>query len=327
MHYVRFSFYNFKGLRDVTLKLAPDASDSTIVTLVGLNESGKTTILEAIDRFVAGKDDEEIKPKDLLGLNKQEPFDLIPIAYRGNFNDNIEIHATVRLDDHDKKLIKKQVQRKTGFRVETLPDEVEITNRYAFTNSKFTGSKTLWPVLLGDGYTPQGRKLHPIRSHTRRADWDAVVNAIRELAPRVWYFPNFLFEFPERVQLNESANETDTNRLFRFLIQDILRSIDDSTTLEEHIVKRALSSESSDRASLKQINLQVGAEVTNTVVSRWNEMFGGSELQGKRIFSRSTQTCPRRERSPGSSCSRTAVNSSPSANGPSAFDGSLFTCY
>lgn len=284
VRFVRFSFKNFKGLRRATLQLSPDAGESAIVTLVGLNESGKTTVLEAIDKFYPGKEQEEIRPKDILGIGSIEPFDLIPIANRGNFNDVVEIIATVRLDQADKKRISARVARSTGFRVKDLPDEISITNRYTFENSRLRESTTLWPRQIGSGFTKQGTALQPITSVKRRSDWQAILAEVRESMPQIWYFPNFLFDFPESVQLNQSADEDVRNRLFRELLQDILRSVDDSATLQEHVVDRALSSDPADRTSLNQIRLQIGAEVTKTVVSRWNSVFGGDGLLGKRIF-------------------------------------------
>jgi len=50
MKFTYFKFKNFKGIEDQTLDLSKSGG-SNIYTLVGLNESGKTTILEAINFF------------------------------------------------------------------------------------------------------------------------------------------------------------------------------------------------------------------------------------------------------------------------------------
>lgn len=284
MRFARFRFVNFKGIRDATVDLMPDAAEGGVVTLVGLNESGKTTVLEGIDRFYPGQEDEEIKPKDLLGITRQDPFELIPIAARANFNDRVEIHATVRLDAADKEALKKGLAKKTGFVATDLPDEVEITNRYTFVNSKQKSSATYWPSVLGEGRTKQGRVLHKITSRGRSSDWNALIAVMRERLPIVWYFPNFLFEFPEEVVLNELPNETPSNRLYRMLFQDILEAIDEDMTVETHIVARALSDEGSDQQSLNQLKFAIGGEVTSTVVEQWNRMFGSTAMQGKRVF-------------------------------------------
>lgn len=47
MKYTRFSVQNFKGIKSAELRL----EGPRIVSIVGLNESGKTTLLEAIHSF------------------------------------------------------------------------------------------------------------------------------------------------------------------------------------------------------------------------------------------------------------------------------------
>ena len=83
MRYSHFEIVNFKGIRDLRIKLeAPPKGH--IHTLVGLNESGKTTILEAIDYFTKGH--EALGPKELAGRSRLDEHDIIPIAQRANFN-------------------------------------------------------------------------------------------------------------------------------------------------------------------------------------------------------------------------------------------------
>src|SRR5690606_25717920 len=95
----------FKGIEDQTVDLTRNVG-SNIFTLVGLNESGKTTILEAINYFAH-------KPEslDVLGLDSYEIEDIhniIPINKRDNFNDSIRIEAGLELSDDEINEIKKE---------------------------------------------------------------------------------------------------------------------------------------------------------------------------------------------------------------------------
>jgi len=47
MRYLKFDIENFKGIESTSIDLNTQANK--IITLVGLNESGKTSILEAIN--------------------------------------------------------------------------------------------------------------------------------------------------------------------------------------------------------------------------------------------------------------------------------------
>ena len=87
MRYTSFYIKNYKGIKELTLDLDKKPT-SDIYTLVGLNESGKTTILEAISTLSNEPSETEIHK-------------LIPKSKKFNFNDTIEIHATLELDDDD----------------------------------------------------------------------------------------------------------------------------------------------------------------------------------------------------------------------------------
>ncbi len=50
MKHTYFEVWNFKGIEHIKLDFS-SSPNSNIYTLVGLNESGKTTILEAINFF------------------------------------------------------------------------------------------------------------------------------------------------------------------------------------------------------------------------------------------------------------------------------------
>ena len=50
MRYKSFRIRNFKGIKDTTINL-DTATGAGVFALVGLNESGKTTVLEAIHSF------------------------------------------------------------------------------------------------------------------------------------------------------------------------------------------------------------------------------------------------------------------------------------
>ena len=57
MKLISIRINNYKGIEDVTLSLE-SAPLNNVFTLVGINESGKTTILEVVNSF--GYDDEGI---------------------------------------------------------------------------------------------------------------------------------------------------------------------------------------------------------------------------------------------------------------------------
>ena len=87
MKYTKFTIENYKGIKklDLDLSIQPDHK---IYTLVGLNESGKTTILEAINDFEFEVSDTQ---KHLL----------IPKSSAGGFTGKIVIKAILQFSDDD----------------------------------------------------------------------------------------------------------------------------------------------------------------------------------------------------------------------------------
>jgi hypothetical protein len=110
MRYLYFDIRNFKGIEHVRLDLSK-APQSRIHTLIGLNESGKTTILEAIDRWSYR---EALDALSVPGYAQQDVHDLIPISKRGNFNGKISITAGVALDGGDQSQIAKILRIEHG---------------------------------------------------------------------------------------------------------------------------------------------------------------------------------------------------------------------
>ena len=104
--------------------------DNKIYTLVGLNESGKTTILEAINDF------EFEVPIAIRHL-------LIPKSAAGGFTGNISIKATLSFSDEDKKKIQEFVSTKLNIKKDKIEvnDQLILERVYSFENSQPGESK------------------------------------------------------------------------------------------------------------------------------------------------------------------------------------------
>ncbi|AZB34176.1 AAA family ATPase [Chryseobacterium bernardetii] len=200
MKFTFFRFKNFKGIVDEKLDLSKNP-ESNIFTLVGLNESGKTTILEAINFFKY-----KSESLDVLELKEYEVKDihsLIPINKRDNFNGTISIEAGIELDEDDVINIKNEF-RKKEIVISTIDKKITYTQKYHFENSKHNISKDqfLW------NHNIVGRA-KSARKDKKLTNPDALIanNYIVKYIPSILYFPNFLFDFPEKIYLNEDIED------------------------------------------------------------------------------------------------------------------------
>lgn len=238
-----------------------------IFTLVGLNESGKTTILEAIDFF----------QKD---VPTGQEHTIIPKSKKGNFNDSVSVEAIIEVDAEDEKLIR-EAAKKASFKVKegVFPSIIKIEKRYTFTRSSFdaTQSDKYWTLeIIGvDKGKKKEKKIDDSSAFT------TIVEFIeKDLLPPIIYYPNFLTKFPQRIYLEPRPNEDDEQGFYREVLQDTLDSLGQALTIDQHLIARIRSIEAQDKESLDVVLNKVAAKITTTVLTKWEELFAS---RGKKI--------------------------------------------
>lgn len=268
MYYKQFAFRNFKGIDEMTLDLSGD-----VTTLIGLNESGKTTILEAIFCFSYGAEDLEFINPGMASL--RAPDQWIPISRRANFNDTIEICALVGLTEDDKTGLRAHMRHEFGLKLTELPEEIEICEKHRFENSRFIRTNRIWSLSVQG---TKGQQRNPRTFGGGTEEWRGALDYLKEHLPRIWYFPNFLFELPERFTLGDEAlagdEEQDKSRFYRSTFEQILAQLGSGANLETHVVDRLNSSERADQRSLNALLLDMGRVITNTIFEGWDRIFG-----------------------------------------------------
>ena len=238
MHYTGFRFKNFKGIEQMTLDLTGD-----VTTLIGLNESGKTTILEAIFCFSYGAENLEAINPGMASL--RVPDQWIPIARRANFNDTIEICAKIKLSESDREALRAHLQSRFALRASEIPSKLEIEENYFFENSRYTMTKRTWSLRI-EG--TKGKERNPRYYGDKSAEWQSAIAFLKERLPKIWYFPNFLFELPERFRLSETEGESDQeerdkNRFYRSTFEQVLAELGSGANLDTHLIERVHSDE------------------------------------------------------------------------------------
>lgn len=275
MKFTFFRFKNFKGIKDEKLDLSKKP-ESNIFTLVGLNESGKTTILEAINFFKY-----KSESLDVLELKEYEVKDihtLIPINKRDNFNGTIWIEAGIELDKDDVANIKKEFLKK-DFVISTIGEKITYTQKYHFENSKHNKSKDefFWNYnIIG--------KAKKARKEKKLANADALIanNYIVRYIPSILYFPNFLFDFPEKIYLNDDI-DNEKHLFYQKIIQDTLDSLNNDLNINDHLITRIKSNEDNDKRNLNSLIGKLQKKLTTVIFQKWNQIFN-KELSEKEII-------------------------------------------
>lgn len=267
MRHKFFEIENFKGISHVRLDLTAQPK-SHVYTLVGLNESGKTTILEAINTLTHTT--ETLGPLNLPGYTQSNAHDLIPISKRSNFNDTISIKAGYQAEAEDNDNLRAYLKTYHSLELTRDIDDFIIEQSYTFKNSQLIEGqpKNYWYIEFWVKRKKARREIKLVGE-----EWQKVISGVRKLLPSVLYFPNFLFEFPDKIYLEEPPTDQTRHAFYRTILQDVLDSIGDNTALETHVLARAKAGGKYDRQSLDSVLLNMGGNITETVFRNWNRIF------------------------------------------------------
>ena len=231
MKYLSFDITNFKGIQHASIKL--DGSRGSIYTLVGLNESGKTTILEAINYFRT--DDRGVHALAQKSIGGKSFSAIVPKDKKANFNGDIKVSANIKIEEQDIKALEKFCKNKldSTLEIESFPETITITRNMSYENSAHNKTSTNWDLSFK---TKKGKKRTFKDCHGE--DWQSVVRFLGNLLPRIVYFPTFLFDFPEKILVSEDGEASSGNEYFKMIIEDALASLDEPLDLETHIINR-----------------------------------------------------------------------------------------
>lgn len=289
MEYDYFAIENFKGIQSLRFELS-QKPQAPIFLLVGLNESGKTTILEALSFFY----DNVIKEKELT-LRPSVTDDvhaLIPKRLKDNFNGKILLKAGLSLSDSDVEAIS-QLFTSKNLEVLHIDKKPSVTMTLEFKDSNFTNTKkTTWSIDITyrEGSDSPSKKLEG-----QDAIWAEAWNLFNQLIPPLIYYPNFLFNFPNKIFLTPLPDESTSNKeqsFYRRVIQDVLDSLENDLTIQTHIILRAQSAEQKDRDSLEAVISKMGAQLTKYILSREYSLFGGNQGSREIVVSSPRQDTP-----------------------------------
>jgi len=258
MKYTKFSITNFKGIKGkVELNLS-NLPNTNIFTLVGLNESGKTSILEAIDLFQNRRED-------------GDAHKMIHKSKKGNFNDEISVRAYLDLDGEDEIRIKEYCEKTIGFKLTQQIEKAYITKSYSFKNSKFEKYESTWVLPLRGKLGKSRTEIDLHKNHLE--DWRKVVKYIEENFPKILYYENFLFDFPQRIYLSGPDGLNSREIEYRKILQDILDSFDNELTIESHLLERLNNPTPENEGALESLLGDISQKLTETIFSNWNEVF------------------------------------------------------
>ncbi len=263
MKYTKFIIKNFKGIHELNLDLEKPPF-SNVVTLVGLNESGKTSILEAINTFLAD-------------CTEPERHKLIPKKDKLKFSGSVSVAAFLSTSKEDNIIIKNYATS-IGIKHVKPIGSIYIEKRYSFSDSISTGLGNFWTINI---QTSQDGKTY-VTLESKDDNWKKLVTYIQNnLIPKILYYPDFLFDFPNRIYLDDETSAIKNQLQFRDVIQDVLSSIDKDLTIQKHLIDRIKDSSEGVQESLEHTLSKMSAQISKVVLGAWKNIMN---IRGKEIF-------------------------------------------
>lgn len=288
MRYKSFRIRNFKGIKDTSVELQGIAG-ANVFAFVGLNESGKTTVLEAIHSFAPDDATSELLGgEDGVGV----PFkERVPRHLISDFTGDVSVAATLVVSAADKLKITQALLDKHSIIIDAsqLANEMVLERHQRFKDGDYQASF----FSLRHEINVRTGKQRSWRSPTT-LEQICIRSAVANLCPRIAYFPTFVFDFPAAIFLTDRGGIVD--RFYRQVFQDILDYDGRGHTIERDIVRRVrrddlivpwLSflndwSRSDDRDKIQHVMDRASAAVTRLVFGRWNKIFG-EDTRGKEV--------------------------------------------
>lgn len=294
MRYRKFIIENYRGIEKTEIEL-PFSEGAQATTLIGLNESGKTTILEAIYSF--SPDSESKALYDSTVLLSDDPSYFIPRNHFSNFNDASTVEATVSWTSEEIDVAIKLIKRVYDIHVDTdsLPLEFSIQSGHKFVASKHAHRIHRWNI---QPKVRTGKQVN-LREPTT-AERQKIISSLLTYIPRIAYFPTFVFDFPEKIYLSGGPVEGKKkalNDFYKKIFQSVLDSGGQGHNIDQHIVKRfddthartkdgavveavaKGSAERSNREMIKQTVDRAADTVSDFIIRKWDEIFTHSPVR------------------------------------------------
>jgi predicted ATPase/5S rRNA maturation endonuclease (ribonuclease M5) len=278
LKYKRFNIVNYKGIKDLTFDLY-NKVDTKIYTLVGLNESGKTTLLESLAYWYETAQEDE---NALHELNIVDKRFLIPRSDQFDFNDSISLAAEIEIESSD--WIKlNSILIDYGYVVIKSRSKAIISYSVShdFISSELSREnprRELGTYIIVKKL--KGYKEYQISPDLGKSLWHAFSSWIKRSMPKIIYYPNFLFDFPEKIYIDRRDDDSKIQNFYYRFLQDLLDSIGDGLTIEKTMLLRAKKSTVPDKRTLESLVARIST-VMNDLMAHLNVF--QFELENKKI--------------------------------------------
>lgn len=258
-------------------------SGAGVFTLIGLNESGKTTVLEAISTFqIRGGDEKSLYQTKPVGV---DPSSFVPKHEKATFTGDITVTAEVEFEGNEREQAIGHAQKQSGSKIDadTVLTRFTIVRGYRFVSGDQTERINYFTVGMQAKHKGARKAVDVDSEHPAWTSFCAMVNIY---LPEIVYFPTFLFELPEKIILNPTGKEAAAGKLYRTIIENVGKELSSPIEVKKALVERITIPETVGEAFLGLFSLsnnrqqqiesatnQMSHHLSTTVLDSWAKIF------------------------------------------------------
>lgn len=258
MRYLSFTIKDFKGVKEATLDLE-GKMEPGIYALVGLNESGKTTVLDAI-KFL----------KDGLDAASLKATSLIPRRKRSSFTGSVSVSSKLKLSNKDKIQLEKLISK--SYKNITLPEELTYSRHYHYEKSEYSGEELVVDMKIVASKKNSKKDPEELEQEKHPDLFEEIQIFVERALPPVVYYSDFLYDFPNKVYIDEGTTKP-LEKFYKNVMEDVLASLNINLTIND-LAERIKSPKKEHAGQVTTVVGQMQDKVTREVFSRWNDIFG-----------------------------------------------------
>ena len=246
MRYTQFRIENFKAINNATI----DLSKEGLVLLLGINESGKTSILRAIETFDYVNDLEDHAERarfvrsirNKKELNSKATISADVILEKGDCE---KLITSLGLDEEKAKLFKKT-------------NSLSIDRSFVFEDANF----------IGERYSLNIDQKNEIFGELEEVKETEVCKKILSNFPSIQYFEDFKDQIPDFISLTAGAQYYDAD--WASTIEGLFYHTDKNVTVQQF---ENLTDADARKTVLNKVNKVLNKQFTD----RWNKKLKGSK--------------------------------------------------
>ena len=260
----KITIENYKGIEEIDIYFD---SNLRIKTFVGLNESGKTTILEAMSILSKLDFDDENKINDMVPKNK-----------KSNFTGEIKVRLLLKLEESDKKFIKDKISEEPGNLEFCSADDYMVYGNFFIFEAgdyRFKFNIEVMNIIVKKGVS--GTKEYKLSKIEEDLN-EKIFKALREeRCPEFLFFRSLSNTIPNRIYLDENSDKNNyENKIYLEVIKSLFDICEPNVPFD--IIKQRIKEKdnSVQKEKLSSTINKIEAELQDKVIRDWEKIFGNN---------------------------------------------------